>query len=285
MLRVGSLFALLLLIEQGAASGVETWSSPGRKPLDIVVRDREFGRVSSADIAAVLQSAALELRRHCPHTQIPGIDVCHRDDHPQMDSELMANGRLRIGLTARDTRWAQFSFQFAHEFCHTLANYSNGGRPSVRRPHHANLWLEESLCETASLYVLRAMGRTWLTSPPHPAWRSYAPWLSAYAGQRLALPQHRLPGETPFIVWFRNHQPALRRNATLREWNTTIAIELLPILEAEPRGWGTLKFLNGGSGSADASLAQHLSAWRSRCPRDLRQFVTKLAAVFEVIGK
>jgi hypothetical protein len=31
-------------------------------------------------------------------------------------------GRIAIGLAAQDTHLTQYSFQFAHEFCHALAN-------------------------------------------------------------------------------------------------------------------------------------------------------------------
>ena len=55
----------------------------------------------------------------------------HRPDHPQTDFKYArAGNRIAIGLTARDNHWAQYSFQFAHEFCHALANYSNSSRPT-----------------------------------------------------------------------------------------------------------------------------------------------------------
>jgi len=68
---------------------------------------------------------AFQLWRYCPHTQLDGIDIYYRADHPQTDFKRTASGRIGIGLSARDTHWAPSSFQFAHEFCHGLANYSN----------------------------------------------------------------------------------------------------------------------------------------------------------------
>jgi hypothetical protein len=254
-----------------------TWTG---KPLDIAIRPRGFGKASSADIHAVIQSAARELWRHCRHTQLAAIDVYHRADHPQTDFKTVLGGRITIGLSAQDTHWAQYSFQFAHEFCHALANYSNGARPLVRYPGHANLWLEESLCETASLFTLRAMGSSWQNDPPHPAWREYAVWLNSYAEKRLALAKHHLRPGTQFSIWFRENQSVLRHNPTERSRNTIIATQLLPIFEAEPRGWEALAFLNCASIDPKSSLAQHLAKWHSRCPQELRSFVTKVAAVF-----
>jgi hypothetical protein len=249
-------------------------------PLDIQVQPQGFGK--AADITAALSSAAFEIWRYCPRTQLDGIDVYCRTDHPQTDFKRNSRGRVSIGLAARDTHWAQYSFQFAHEFCHTLANYSNNTQRAVRYPAHANFWLEESLCETASLFTLRAMSRSWQTVPPYPSWRDYAPWLSAYAQQRLAFREHQLPAGKPFAVWFEANETALRRNPTIRNWNTIIAIRLLPLFEAEPRGWKTVTFLNRGAHDANESLATRLAQWRSHCPENLRPFVARLAAVFAV---
>jgi hypothetical protein len=252
------------------------------KPLDIDVQAAGFGKVSSADITAVLESAASEIWRYCAHAQLPGIDVYPRSDHPQTNFEREPNGRVAIGLTARNTSWAQYGFQFAHEFCHTLANFGNNPQRLVRYPRHANFWLEESLCETASLFTLRAMSRSWRTAPPYRVWRAYAPWLNAYVEQRLALQEHQLSAGTPFLVWFNESEPALRLKPAIRDQNTIIAIRLLPLFEAEPRGWAALTFLNRGYPHSNQSLARHLAKWRSQCPEELRPFLKRLAAVFAV---
>jgi hypothetical protein len=266
---------------------VSTVSAIGRsrasefRPISTRVQAGGFGRASVADITAVLQSAAGELFRYWPPTHLPRIDVYHRTDHPQTASRRADGNRIAIGLTARDNHWAQYSFQFAHEFCHALINYSNDDREPARNRQYANLWLEESLCETASLFTLRALGRSWLIAPPYAASRDYAPWFSAYAEERLALPEHRLPAGTSFAVWFRANEPALRQDPIGRDRNTIVAAQLLPIFEKEPRGWGALAFFRRAA-NPKQSLSRHFARWRSSCPSELQHFVAKLAAVFEV---
>jgi len=210
-------------------------------------------RRRQSKLAASLLTAA-EFLRYWPRTQLPSIDVYHRADHPQTDSRRAAGNRIAIGLTARDNHWAQYSFQFAHECCHALINYSNDERGLARDRRYANLWLEESLCETASLFTLRALSRSWLIAPPYGVWRDYASWFAAYAQERLALPEHHLPAGTSFAVWFRANEPALRKGPTERDRNTIVAAQLLPIFEREPRGWEALAF----------SAAPHIPANRSR---------------------
>jgi hypothetical protein len=67
-----------------------------------------------------------------------------------------------------------------------------------------------------------------------------------------------------------------------RDWNTIIAIHLLPLFEAEPGGWESVTFLNRGPRDANETLAKHLVRWRSQCPADLSPFVSKLAAIFAI---
>jgi hypothetical protein len=250
--------------------------------LDIRVQANAFGSANPGDIKVVLRSAASELFRYCPHTQLAGIDVYYRAEHPEISSKRMRDGRIAMALSARDTHWAQYSFQFAHEFCHALANYADNWRQTIPGTPNANLWFEESLCETASLFSLRAMSRTWQVSPPYPAFRAYAPWLANYAQQRLAQSENHLPAGTSFSVWFRQYEGALRKDAAQRDWNTIIASQLLPVFEAEPAGWEAVTFLNRGPSGGRQPLSEHFSEWRVNCPDRLRPFVSKVARVFAV---
>jgi len=271
---------LLCLSQIGMVHAADKSRASEFRSINIRVQAGGFGGASASDITAVLQSAAGELFRYWPGTQLPSIDVYHRADHPQTNLRRAAGNGIAIGLTARDNHWAQYSFQFAHEYCHALINYSNDERGLTRARRYANLWLEESLCETASLFTLRALSRSWLIAPPYAAWRDYAPWFAAYAEKRLALPEHHLPAGTSFVVWFRANQPALRQDSTSRDRNTIVAAHLLPIFEKEPRGWGALAFFRRAA-NPNQSLSRHFADWRSSCPRELQQFVAKLAAVFE----
>ena len=274
--------ALFCLLMSGFIQAADNHETVAPRPLDIHVQPNGFGKVNPADITAVLQTAGFEIWRHCRRTQLDGIDVYHRSDHPQTDFNRTPNGRISIGLASQDTYWAQYSFQFAHEFCHTLANFSNNPGRSARHPPIANFWLEESLCETASLFTLRAMSRSWIIAPSFPAWRDYAPSFTAYVEERLTAPEFHLPAGMPFSVWFQENQLALRQNPFLRDRNTIVALQLLSSFEAEPRGWEAIAFLNRGSSDPNQNLARHLAEWYSACPSDLRSFVRRLAAVFAV---
>jgi hypothetical protein len=242
-------------------------------------------QASPADVKAVLLSAATELWQHCPDTrwETPGFHVFHASGSPINLYDHRDDGRIAIGVTSTGTYWSQYAYQFAHEFCHAIAGHSNDWRKTWIRGHKANHWLEESICETASLFVLKGMARTWQTTPPYPNWRDYATALAQYAADRVAAATATLPGTTTFQQWFRENEPAMRETSTLREKNNLVAIQLLPIFEAEPRGWESLSFFNlTPNRQADKSLATHFQDWRAAAPPAYHPFIHKLASAFGV---
>ena len=279
--RVFTVVAFLGLVTLGTGARASGSDSSDQHRLKIRVESGEFGRVATAELALVLQSAGEQVWQQCPDIDLDGIEVYRRSDHSQTDFKRNWNGRIRVGLTARDTYWTQYSFQFAHEFVHVLALFGNNHGRS-RAPNPANLWLEESLGEANSLFTLESMSRSWKTAPLAPAWADYAPNFDRYVQERLTAPEHLLPQGINFQTWFRQHEAALRQNATLFDQNAIIAQECLPLFKARPDGWRSLAYLNSAGWTANESLADHLAHWQRECPSDLRPFVAQLAALFGV---
>jgi hypothetical protein len=248
--------------------------------LDITIDEGAWGQASRADIHTVVAAAADAVWRHCDGQLMRPIRVYHREDFPQTDFLHDWRGRLHIGLASEDPRWAQMAFQFGHEFCHALAQHSATAKRGWHPPMHANLWFEESLCEAASLFVLRALSAAWRTQPPDPQWRGTAAAFADYTVERLARPDHQLPADTAFPAWFREHEPALRENAALRARNVIIARQLLPLFEAEPAGWVAACYLNLGRRQQGKPLAQHFTEWQAASPAARRPFIGRVAEIF-----
>jgi hypothetical protein len=248
--------------------------------LEILVDNGGWGTASTTDIRTVLRTSAQEIWRWCPGQLIRPIRVYHRDDFPQTDFLHDWRGRIRVGLASEDTRWAQMAFQFGHEFCHVLAQHSAAAKRSWHPPRHANLWFEECLCETGSLFVLRRLAAAWRSEPPYPQWHSYADALAAYATERLARADHQLPAGVSFSAWFRENASELVENHALRAKNVIIARQMLPLFEAEPEGWEALCYLNLGQREQGKPRAQHFAEWQNAAPAELRPFIARLVALF-----
>jgi cyanophycinase len=228
------------------------------------------------NVAAVCQSAAAEFVRVMPDRDPAPITVKYRPKGPPMVVfGKGADGERRVLLDTRDRAWAQLAFQFAHEFCHIQCNY--------REAKTANLWFEESLCETASLFALKRMGQTWKTNPPYGNWKSYAASLGDYADQRLKSTESR-DGLT-LAQWFARHEAALRANATDRGKNQVVAAAVLPLLEKEPEHWAALRYLNRWDPTRELTFAEYLRDWHERAPAEHKAFVAEVAGLFEISVK
>jgi hypothetical protein len=274
-------FTALLLSAAPASLAAEATPLPaaGRK-LDLVIGDG-FG-AREADIRAVLLSAARSIWQHCPNTEWrePGFFIYHTSDAPVTAYQHRADGRVAIGLTTTGYHWSQFAFQFAHEFCHALAGHTNDFTRLWTRGRKANMWLEESFCETASLFAMRAMGERWKTAPPYPNWKSYAEALTNYARDRSRAALASLPAGLPFVDWFHKNEASMREKATLREKNNVVAERLLPLFEAQPAGWEAITFLNLGARDPEETLATRFAEWSAAAPPAQRAFIGSIAAVF-----
>lgn len=248
------------------------------RELNFLVRD-EF-KTDVANVAALLKSVANEIWRHCSQTKFlaAGFAVYHNQQTPITHFKL-EDSRIRIGLSANEMYWAQYSFQFGHEFCHALIDHTHDEQRQWHVTQHANHWLDETLCETASLFVLRAMSKSWQTQPPYPNWKSFSGRLADYAKKRMEEPKHQLPAETTFPMWFRKELPSLRKDPVQREKNTIIACQLLPLFEATPAGWESVTALKLGKRDTERSLPDHLREWQANVREDLRPFVMKLSQV------
>ncbi len=242
----------------------------------------EFGSAPVENIAALLKSVAQEFWRYCPNTKFlgQGFSIYRNKDYPITHFK-HENDKIVIGLNTENLFWSQYAYQFAHEFCHALIDHTHENQRKWHLTGHANQWLDETLCETASLFALRAMRTTWKTNPPYPNWNSYAPKLAEYVQNRADEPQHQRPANTTFSEWFRQELPSLREKPTQRAKNTIIAFELLKLFEAEPAGWESVTAIKLGDRDIQKPLQAHLEEWKSNTTEQLRPFVAKVMRQLE----
>jgi hypothetical protein len=262
---VSAAFGLALLIGTGAPA-----QEPSKPPLVVRVAPEGWGDADPDDIRKVLESAGRALLVQVPDLKLPPIDVSRSRTGPVTLFQRGPGGEFRVRLDVQGRQWAQFSFQFGHEVCHIVCGCVDYPNP--------NLWFEESICETASLYVLGRMAEEWKVRPPYANWKDYAPALQKYRDERLA--QEKLPAGTSLADWFREKKAALREDPHQRPLNLVVASALLPIFEAAPGHWGALPFLNSVRGDGTRSFPRYLGDWSRSAPEDHREFVAALASRF-----
>lgn len=234
--------------------------------ISIHVAPGEWGNVAVGDIRTLLESVTREFLQFAPG--LPEglvLRVVPRSGAPRVLYERGVNGEYVIQLTARDDRWFQYAYQFAHELCHVASNFDHK-ELTGDGVEQGNQWFEEALCETASLFTLKRLAATWADSPPRRDWAGYGDAFSAYAQHLLNEPHRNLADNQSLRGWYAQHADSLREDPYLREKNEVVATALLPLFERQPELWQAISYLNPKTATTGKSFADYLADWYDACP-------------------
>jgi len=254
-----------------SASESPTIGFPNSSGLRITVLPGDWGGSTLADIQKVCESAAGTIVSELPDDGFAPILVQRTTEGPITLYDRAKGYEYIVRLDTGGQAWAQLAYQFSHEFCHIVCNYRDAKNPQ--------LWFEESLCECASLYSLQRMAVQWEVNPPYPNWKSYSISLANYARDRINQYTNRNESTAQF---YRRHLADLEKNATNRDLNTTVAVKLLPHLEATPEAWQSLRYLNLGSIEENLTLQTYLTRWHGRVPEQHKPFIRQIAKEFDI---
>ena len=243
---------------------------PNKVP-EIRIISNDWGNGNPQDISAVLKSVATELFSLGKENSYSPVWVSRSDNGPIVLYKRGKQGEYLVSLNTKDRFWCQYAFQFSHEVGHILCNFKDGD--------DSNLWFEESLCETASLYTLLRLEDQWTTHPPYPHWKSYAPAFTEYAQKRINRYKKEIKGS--LSTWIKENQKSASKNPTIRARNVGIAIQLLPIFNNDPIGWSACGYLNETKSGKSKSFLAYLNDWYNNCPLpEQKSFVQKIGAEF-----
>ncbi len=167
-----------------------------------------------------------------------------------------------IFLATEDNFWAQYIYQFSHEYCHHTIN-GDFNENSDRFG-----WLEESLCELSSLFIIRRMSKTWRIKPPYPNWSDYSSKLADYANEMIS---NKLKINYSFYKWLQTNIDNLYADRYLRKFNFLIAINILDIFENKPDLWRIIAYYKKVQTSDQMNLEQFLGEWKRIIPNDLTE--------------
>jgi len=255
-----------------AAFSLTCLTLQAKPTVDIRVIGTDWGSVNVNNIQAVLESTADTLWQHAEPAALRPILVMRSKEGPIVLFKRGPKGEYFVKLNTSDRYWCQYAFQFAHEMGHILCRYKDGDT--------TNKWFEETLCETASLYALRSMAKTWKTRPPYQNWTSYSAHLAKYATDRIE--RFGLPEGTHLASYYAENAQYLKTHATDREKNAAVATKLLPLFEANPEGWRAVHYINESVWDEAQDFATYLRNWHEHVPKDLKPFVAKVAEQFGI---
>jgi hypothetical protein len=234
-----------------------------------------WGVASEPDIRAVLGSAMAELWRFFPERKLEPFVVRRGHENPIVHYARSGLGEIVMQLNTQDRFWCQYAYQLAHEFCHILCGFEDD--------YKGNQWFEESLCECASLYVLRHMAVAWARHPPFPGWREYAPNFRTYADDVMKkfedVPDAGIAG------YVKRHRAELTKNASDRARNGPVAVALLRQLEAAPQYWEAVSWLNSAPSPEGETTEEYFLKWLRASPERVRPFVEQTGRLVGVVRR
>ena len=232
----------------------------------ITVLECDWGDAERDDIKKLLENVASHIVRELRDPFDETIRVMNQPDQegPKAFFRRPGEAAYEVNLTAKDRYWDKFAYQFAHEFCHVLSQYD-------RLRDNPNNWFHESICELASLFVLRQMVERWPSCPPYPHWADYAAKLDGYVNSTIAKHEKAAPSQL-FGAWLSENEAALRNDCYLRDKNAVVALKLLPVFEQTPHGWNAVRRLPPHQGRIDS----YIEAWKAEVEDDDRLFVARI---------
>ena len=245
-----------------------------QKPLpQIIIKPNIWGGASTRDIQKILNSAARQLWPYAHQSKLAPIKIERSRTGPIVLYRRGENGEYLMRLDSEKTYWSQYAFQFAHELGHIICGYKKGDQ--------SNLWFEETLCETASLFALRGMTKEWKKKPPYPNWKLYGEEFAKYAQKRIK--KYPWPKNKSLGDWFKERKDTLVKEPANRGRNVRLASKLLPLFEEEPLGWGACAFINVKKSNNKRSFPKYLKDWKKSCKAiQQKEFVEKIALGFMI---
>ena len=207
------------------------------------IENGNWGGASLAAVHAVLESAyEVLVQAFDRHPDAP-IHVAWWNESPQV---FYGCRPYQMRISARDTYWCQYVYQFSHELCHVMTNFD-------RHKEHKHNWFEESLCELASLFVLHRLADGWREHPPPRVLEAeaFAPNFKTYADEIAQ--RHEHPGDGGLRAWLAGNPD--------HELNGTLAVALLGRFLEDPSLWRDCGRLNCWDVTANATFESYLEAW------------------------
>jgi hypothetical protein len=232
-----------------------------------------WGSAGSGEVEAVLQSAASALWKYFPRLKLEPFVVLRGREGPIVHYQRNVMGEIVMKLDTQDYLWCQYVYQFSHEFCHILCGFREDAG-------NRNRWFEETLCEVASLFVLRRLTDRWKERPPYGNWRTYAPEFRKYAQE--IMDSRSQVGEGHLGDFYLKNRKTLEATPRDRALNGAMALPLLTILEGAPESWEAVASLNAQPAGGDGSLVAYLTNWRDAAPARHRGFVEEVMRRFAV---
>lgn len=246
--------------------------------LTITVKpDARWGEARTSNIQRLCENVALHFQENLrdEHKVSGKLTIIHREGNPRAFYRSSFGGapnEYKIGLSVTNRFWDNFSFQFGHEFCHIMQNHD-----AIHEvlPDNKNGWFQESICELASLWVLRRMGETWAYRAPYNNWVDYRYALIDYANNWL-MGREEVQYEGTAAEWLKEWEEPMRQNqpnAFSYARVAQLSYKFLPIFEENPETWNAVRQMP----FSNLPMSEYMREWYNAVDTEDKPFVEAIA--------
>ncbi len=243
--------------------------------LNISVKfDRGWGNAPTSNIKALCENVALHFQEQFreKHKINGKLTIVYHSDGPVAFFRNFFGGgpdEYQIGLKVTDTFWANFSYQFGHEFCHIMTNHDEIS------PDNPNYWFYESICELASLWVIKEMSETWKIRAPYPNWIDYRHALTNYANhlENRWQVQYSGTGSEWLDEW---EEPIRRKEPGAFDYArvSQLSYKFLTIFQENPEAWNAVRQMPTDSTS---KMSIYMQKWYNSVDSEDKSVVESIA--------
>ena len=246
--------------------------------LNIVVEpNRGWGDAPTSNIKRLCENITLHFQEQLrDEKKLSGtIRIIYNPNNPSFHVDDDGNKIIRLAVT--DTYWSQFSYQFAHEFCHAI---EIGDPPFYPERDIKNNWFREALAELASVWAIRRMSETWAYRAPYANWVDYRHALAEYAQGLLDTPatQYSGSGKEWLEQWEEKMRVAPYAPSFTYARVSQLSYKFLPIFEDNPKAWNAIRKMP----ISNVKLSEYMPLWYSQAAAEDKSTVKALAEVMGI---
>jgi len=174
---------------------------------------------------------------------------------PQMRPGQTVNTIL---LRAENELWGNYAIEFGHELCHHVVDIY----PAIDPPNPDPCgWIEEFLCEFASLFIMKEMAKEVDKNDTYIEWKNAGVDLSGFADSQYGVPAP-LPHPSKLIAENRENLKSryYYRDVLKRSISNVFSVHLLTKVQDDPQIWQCLQVFKNVT--CQANLNDFLAEWK-----------------------
>jgi len=239
----------------------------------LIVKSDDWDSVNIKNIEKLLTVAMNMMDNHYNSKVTKDIIITN---NPEIKTPLFyydrgVNGEYMINITAKDSYFCQYLYQFFHEYCHLRMNCNPLTGKKAK-------WFDESIAELASFFGMLQLSKIWnskFTEFPLCNYNNNNV-LDEYINKEIQSKNFSLEDNLSFKEWLKQNINELELNQYIREKNGIIANKLLSEFTKNKILWELLTYWNTWDIDVNDDIFLTMKKWKKKVPQKNKKYIEKI---------